>query len=131
MFDWHDFFKLAERLERESEDSPLEEAILRTVIGRAYYSVFCRAQQWINSHPGRFNELSRQRGGSHERVWGLLKAHEAPQLQEVGVRGDALKRVRHRADYTPDWLGDWRIAATDAIRNAQELHDLIDRYFFQ
>lgn len=61
--DSKDFHTIAQKM--FSELSEPEEAILRTVIGRAYYAVYLKTRDWIDQ---KFSEeLSLCVGKSHER----------------------------------------------------------------
>ncbi len=128
MFDSQDFLRLADWLEREGTASGVPEAAYRTVVSRAYYSVYGRARLWVEeqSHAGSLHHVS-VRGGSHARVWQTLLGQPVHELRRIGLRGDHLRSQRVRADYdliaTPDWdnLARW------VIQDAREVPQLLDQ----
>jgi uncharacterized protein (UPF0332 family) len=119
MFDWNEYLVLAERLARDQPN----EAMLRSAISRAYYAVYHRASQYIRS---KSLVLPSQRL-DHKIVWRTIKSGSDLRRQDVGNRGDALKQKRVKADYYGVFQGDLPRSTQDALLEAQELLDLIDK----
>jgi hypothetical protein len=51
-FDWWDYLKVAQELAEQAKDAhpPLQEAMYRASIGRAYYAVFCEARYHLSCY---------------------------------------------------------------------------------
>ena len=94
-----DFYTVAENL--LSNLLPNEEAMLRTVVGRAYYAVYLSTRDWMDS---RFSkELSEAEGNSHAKYTNCLKNLQRTKLDLLLSRFARelceLKDKRHFADY--------------------------------
>lgn len=86
MFDWDEFFALAERLDMEGAD----EATQRTIISRAYYAAYHAASAFV-----RAKGLLRV-SHSHATVWSTLMAQKNADRTNVGLRGNWLRQARAR-----------------------------------
>jgi uncharacterized protein (UPF0332 family) len=96
-----DFLALARRLIEQDSG----EAVLRTVISRAYYSAFLTVRQRLGTEDT-----------SHKRLWaGVEKIN--PSLAEIGQR---LRELRNAADYG-DAIPDLEKEAAICIRRANVL----------
>jgi len=94
-----DFYTTAENLFKDCCSS--DEAILRTVVGRAYYAVYLSTRDWMDS---RFSkELSEAEGNSHAKYTNCLKNLQRTKLDLLLSRFARelceLKDKRHFADY--------------------------------
>lgn len=94
-----DFYTSAENL--LSNLLPNEEAMLRTVVGRAYYAVYLSTRDWINF---RFSkEIKETKGSSHEKYTNCLKNLQRVyfdlSLSRFARELCELKDKRHFADY--------------------------------
>lgn len=94
-----DFYTVAENL--LSNLLPNEEAMLRTVVGRAYYAVYLSTRDWINC---RFSkEIIETEGNSHEKYTNCLKNLQRVyfdlSLSRFARELCELKDKRHFADY--------------------------------
>lgn len=88
MFDPLDFLKLAEELSA----SPGDEAKLRTSIGRAYYSAFLKAREWLKP-----KSLKSYNGPeAHKEVQDDLERYKERMLKD---KLSKLRRRRNEADY--------------------------------
>lgn len=95
-----DFYNVAERLLTSTKNP--NEALLRTVVGRAYYAVYLSTREWVDQ---RFSvEISQTQGNSHERYTNCLKAlqrvHFDLALSRFARELCELKDKRHFADYS-------------------------------
>ena len=89
-FDWNEYYLLAERLKEGDE-----EARLRSAISRAYYSVYCRARNYLIACGVNIPET----GSGHKFVWNHYRKAGGKTLPAIGINGDRLHRNRTRADY--------------------------------
>jgi uncharacterized protein (UPF0332 family) len=96
-----DFLTLARRLMEQDSD----EASFRTVISRAYYSVFLTVRQRLGAG-----------GTSHKKLWVEVEKI-SPALAEIGQR---LREFRNAADYG-DAIPDLGNEAARCIRRANIL----------
>ena len=109
MFDWHDFFTLAEELATRRDV-----ASLRSAISRDYYSVFnaafARAESTVGTKP---RDIS-----SHQWCWNQYRSTPdiTRQCQQLGLNGDRMKRRRVKADYK----------ASDIPRLEEEVQLMLD-----
>jgi len=89
MFDWNQFFVLAQELSLRDDD-----ASKRTAISRAYYAVFHRARRLVVMEGA---QLSRH-GLVHDEVWDIFDACAGPR-RTVARLGRLLRAARRSADY--------------------------------
>ncbi|RKG37349.1 hypothetical protein [Acinetobacter sp. WCHAc060007] len=122
-----DFYTVAENL--LSNLPPNEEAMLRTVVGRAYYAVYLSTRDWINC---RFSkEISDTEGNSHEKYTNCLKnlqrVHFDLSLSRFARELCELKDKRHFADYCigDDDIQD-EINTREAMLQAKKLLNDLD-----
>ncbi|MDV7233102.1 hypothetical protein R4446_00035 [Acinetobacter baumannii] len=131
--DSKDFHTIAQKI--YSELSEPEEAILRTVVGRAYYSVYLKTRDWIDQ---KFPEdLSLCFGKSHERYTNCLiklqQKHMDLRFSKFSRELKGLKDQRHFADYEvgeEDILGkvNTEMALLLAEQLLNDLDLLINKY---
>ena len=95
-FDPLDFFKLAKILHQSPPSSELKEAILRTIIGRAYYSSFLKYRELLRDliMSETYDKIART-GAIHSCVIQLLKVLD----KTMGMFLSSLHRRRREADY--------------------------------
>lgn len=114
MFDGREFLRLA--IEMLSVDG--DEAVARTVAGRAYYAVYHVGRKYIESTGG---SLSRGPAG-HKQLADLL-GRDNEVLVEIL---DRLRRFRNSADYDVVLAIDPATMATVAVSLANEIIGAID-----
>lgn len=119
MFDWEDYLDLADRVAHRWGD----EAAQRSAISRAYYAVYHRASAYVRTN-GFVSPSTKLR---HQDVWRLIRSSTDLRRQYIGNRGNALKVMRIRADYDNPFPDDLHKSTRDALLQARELIDLIDR----
>lgn len=92
-FSWLDYYRLAERLRSENQDSPLYYAHLRCSISRAYFAAFCIARNYlINNHGQKFDGVAED----HVAVRNYFYDHRR---QNIADELDHLRIARNKADY--------------------------------
>jgi uncharacterized protein (UPF0332 family) len=91
IFDWHDFYRLAEDL-RELET----EAARRTAISRLYYAIYWRARIFLENE----GFIFRQNDSSHRQIWQEFK-NRGRTFLAVSISGSKLHLYRVEADYYP------------------------------
>jgi uncharacterized protein (UPF0332 family) len=93
-FDWLLYIKMTEKLLRRKPKG-MEEAYLRTAISRAYYGIFGKLRQDLETRgikfPGNRN--------IHQELIKKLKASSDALELQAGVQLDRLRRERNSADY--------------------------------
>lgn len=98
IFDWEDFWTLAEKLAREAPTQPasLANAMRRTAISRAYYAVFGSAANWLRVHHPT-HPLSGH-GEIHQNVVDFFLFSQLSAHQEIGRSLQRLRGRRNQAD---------------------------------
>ncbi|MEN8406047.1 hypothetical protein [Acinetobacter seifertii] len=128
-----EFYTVAKRLVVELGEP--DEAILRTIVGRAYYSVYLQTRDWINQ---RFPEaIFQAEGKSHEKYTNCLFKLQRDlfdlELSRFASKLLKLKERRRFADYDvgeSDILG--KVNTEEALLLAdqllKDLEKLINKY---
>ena len=118
-FDWKQYLELARELVRlsESSDAGQNEAMLRSVVSRAYYAAFCHARNysrdWLNFQPNNTAD-------DHGRLRAFLKTGKR---RGVAVKLDQLRQWRNEADYSDLVTGDLATMAHYSVIEATKLID--------
>ena len=118
-FDWKQYLELASELVRlsESRDAGQNEAILRSVVSRAYYAAFCHARNysrdWLNFQPNNTAD-------DHGRLRAFLKSGKR---RGVAVKLDQLRQWRNETDYSDSVTGDLATMAQYSVTEATKLFD--------
>jgi uncharacterized protein (UPF0332 family) len=89
MFNWNEYYLLAQELAQRQE-----EAALRSAISRAYYATYCLARNALVQ-----KGFAIPRTNTHKWVWDQFRNDPDAKLQKVGLDGDRLRRARNNADY--------------------------------
>ena len=89
-FDWAEYQRLAERLRHEEG-----EAERRSAISRVYYSVFCRARNYLTDTDFVVSVMG---SGSHQQVWNEFRMRGRTH-NPIGLKGKSLHHNRIKADY--------------------------------
>ncbi|RLI75447.1 hypothetical protein DRP05_14825 [Archaeoglobales archaeon] len=114
-FDWGDYLALAKELAGESN-----EAKLRSAISRAYYSIFCKARNYLH---GKIPLTGKSI--DHKLVSEAFKAKDDDKLKRVGVNLERLRIDRNKADYEDDFPNI--VAQTEMdLLIAQESYEVIE-----
>jgi hypothetical protein len=111
-FAWADYLTLAATLAARTGD----EASLRSAISRAYYAAYNSAVEKAAAHGVSIVRVTGT--GPHEACW--MAYQTVPAVIRVGVTGDRLKVLRHKADYRQVTL-NWAKEAATAVAEAQAL----------
>jgi uncharacterized protein (UPF0332 family) len=89
-FIWQSFAELASSLASEAD-----EARQRMAVNRAYYAAYHVASAYVRAH----DLCSPQQHLTHSLVWRLIRHADNSNSEEIGRRGDALRKLRVMADY--------------------------------
>ena len=112
MFDWSEYLSLANEMVQRPE-----EAAKRAAVSRAYYSVFCRARNWleIQGIPIGHNN------SDHNTVWTAFERLQGKSAKRIGQEGKRLRRARNMVDYdnTVDKLSS---TVRSAMEHAKTIH---------
>ena len=117
MFDWGDYLALAERLAAETDN----EAAQRTAISRAYYAAYHAAAAFVR------DKGMLETGHSHRAVWAAFVADGDRARVRVGWKGHLLKLTRLDADYRRPLSGDLATLTKQAIADARDVIETLDR----
>ena len=118
-FDWKQYLELARELVRlsESRNAGPNEAMLRSVVSRAYYAAFCHARNysrdWLNFQPNNTAD-------DHGRLRAFLKSGKR---RGVAVKLDQLRQWRNEADYSDSMTADLATMAHYDVSEATNLFD--------
>jgi uncharacterized protein (UPF0332 family) len=96
-FIWSDYLDVANTFVNQSRNSNQAEALQRTVISRAYYSVFVTARNYLRDKQKDPNIPST--GDAHTYVSGKFFNNVNQTWQEIGSALFTLRRERRKADY--------------------------------
>ena len=99
-FDWSSYLTLAKELSNKVDEFPDQEAVYRSVVSRAYYSVFCLARNYV-----RDVDRSEFHGNAHKELQDYLKNHPHRPRKKIGNQLRDLHQHRLKADYDDD-LGE-------------------------
>jgi hypothetical protein len=110
MFDWNEYFKLAENFSKQAPYPFGSEAYMRTAVSRAYYAAYHKVRKFAEKTDGvllaeiKNEEISDMRGGNrrrgdHEVMVEFLKKSHASFFNTEGVILDRLRIDRVKCDY--------------------------------
>lgn len=68
----------------------------RNACSRAYYGAYHLAQNYVQFCP---NHTGNFKMGSHERLSGRFKSHGSTSARSIAIMLEAMKKIRHIADY--------------------------------
>lgn len=117
-FDWAEFLAVAEHLHTTPAPGSTREALLRSVVGRAYYAAYGVAKRYAAQ---RLNFRVHDRPDDHERLPGRFISHGLPR---VGVYLQQLREARNQCDYA-DIVDDIEAVAMNALMRAREIMDAL------
>jgi hypothetical protein len=96
MFDWWEYYLLAEELLSQADSSSRKEAMLRSAVSRAYYAAFHRACDYlreVNKYPAR-QEFESNRKETHRLLIDRFMGNpNRPEWNEIGQMLYHLRRV--------------------------------------
>jgi hypothetical protein len=110
-FDWAEFLAVAEHLSTASGPACSREALLRSVVGRAYYAAYGVARRYAAQH---LNFRVHDRPDDHDRLPRRFISHGLPR---VGVFLDDLRDWRNDCDYA-EIVDDLEQVSVDALQKA-------------
>lgn len=119
MFDWEDFFRLAQELAGRDSCEPLNEAAKRTAVSRAYYAAFCAARDHAVQQ---LNYQSQQTGRDHSELQKHLRGLGG-QWKAVADNLENLRKIRNQCDYDQqvsnlDTIASWSLKLASKVLNA-------------
>lgn len=118
MFDWFDYFDLAQELLQHDG-----EAYQRSAVSRAYYAVYCNARNRLQLG----GEYAPQKDETeHTHVWNTFGRGPEPERIKIGELGHRLRERRNMVDYDNciDRLSD---VVDDAMIKASRLKEVLER----
>jgi hypothetical protein len=124
VFDWREFFRLAERLvEDDGQPAPAGpnlEARARSAISRAYYAAYNLAQLRANEVGLDTSPDVEECETDHEACWRAFKGDQSNLNKRIGADGNNLRRLRNQADYQ-ETLRDVLTKAVGAVDDARRI----------
>jgi hypothetical protein len=115
-YDWAEFLAVAEHLHTVPAPGCTREALLRSVVGRAYYAAYGVAKQYVAQHLG-FRVHGQP--DDHARLPWRLISHGLPR---AGTRLHDLRDWRNECDYA-DVVDNLARIALDALEKARQIID--------
>ncbi len=115
-FDWLDYLTLAEYMNSKAGEFPDEEACYRSVVSRAYFSVYCLTRNFVK-------EVDKVTFGSddHHRLQKHLLEHPHRIRNKIGLQLRELHQYRKKADYQ-DNLDEMPVnTASKALTKARKI----------
>ena len=114
-FDWHRLLELARFLQQNADAVQPDEAVLRTVLSRAYYGAFCHARNYARDYLG---FTPRNDPDDH----GRLRAHLRSRRRKGDAdRLDRLRQWRNESDYADELGFDLAVAVLAAMGEADRV----------
>lgn len=114
-FHWNRFLDLARSLQKNTDADNPDEAVLRTVLSRAYYGAFCHARNYARDYLG---FTARNDPDDH----GRLRAHLRGKRRKGDAdRLDRLRQWRNESDYLDELGFDVAAAAVAALGEADRV----------
>ena len=110
-FDWAEFLAVAEHLHTTPAPGCTREALLRSVVGRAYYAAYGVARRYAVQ---RLDFRVHDRPDDHDRLPRRFISHGLPR---VGVFLDDLRDWRNSCDYA-ETVDDLEQVSVDALQKA-------------
>ncbi len=123
-FDWCDYYNLAKEL-NDNED--LNEAKLRAIISRAYYSAFCKSRNYLRDSGDLDlqDKNGRNRHGEHfnvhEYVGREFSNNKNPSWQDIGKFLIALRVHRNSADYHDKFEGKLQLESEMSLKLSKDI----------
>lgn len=114
VFDWREYFNLAQFLQGQSGISYTQEAAFQCAVSRAYYAAFCHARNYAHDQHGfspRSTSEDHQRVRNHFRGRGMV---------EISRKLENLRQWRNSCDYN-DIVPNVPHILTSAIAQSQEI----------
>lgn len=100
-FDWFGYLTLAEHMmnnhDSYPDEEPFREAVYRSIVSRAYYSVYCMARNYVRDVDRR--EFS---GSAHQELQNYLIRHPEKIRKKLGSQLKNLHEHRLKVDYEDD-----------------------------
>ncbi|MBI5516246.1 MAG: HEPN domain-containing protein [Deltaproteobacteria bacterium] len=124
-FDWRDCLILARDRDKPQAPTCLDETRWRAAIGRAYYSAFCPARDFLIAR-GEISPARQDEPRLHADVASRFKSKQDGGCKKIGMYLSTLRDSRNRADYERT-VGGLREMAAQALRYAQWIHEFLDR----
>jgi uncharacterized protein (UPF0332 family) len=125
-FDWLTYLALAEYMNENVSKFPEEEACYRSVVSRAYYSVYCLTRNYI-----RDSDNVTFSSNDHQALQDYLIQHSHKPRKKLGKQLRDLHQHRKKADYDDDLIeqpvNKASIALTYAKKIARGLAELSER----
>ena len=123
-FDWQNYLRLAQYMMDRAVEFPETEACYRSVVSRAYYSVFCLARNCVSEFDG-----ENFYGNDHQALQDHFMSHTHRARTRLGNKLGQLHQDRKKADYDDD-LGEAPVnKAGKALRQANEILEGLAQLF--
>ena len=121
-FDWLDYLSLAKQLIDDSEKSDLKDAMLRSAVSRAYFTVFCLARNYLRDEEEKLIPSK----DSHK--W-LIKQFQGNRTKaKISTQLVRLRDDRNKADYSDSVKNLGKLAESVIIGVINTLENLDKLY---
>ncbi len=116
-FKWIEYFRFSDQIRSQIDSFSCEEACQRSVISRAYYSVFKLAETHMNDN-AKSTEIPMAKT-PHQKTIKYYKDHQDPKRSRIGLNLERLKFIREDADYHVQFeIGNAEKAMETGIKQA-------------
>ena len=116
-FDWQEFLKLAKFLRTYRGREFMEEAGLRTAVGRAYYAAFCPSREYARQN---FDYSPGHTPKDHIDVRNCFQ-RRGDRWVRVATNLDQLRKWRNLCDYEAEIHNNLSVWVQKALRCAEEV----------
>jgi hypothetical protein len=118
VFNWFDYFNLAEELLQHEG-----EAYQRSAVSRAYYAVYCNARNRLQLG----GEYAPQEDETeHTHVWNTFRRGPERERIQIGELGHRLRERRNMVDYE-DYIERLSDVVDDAMIRAHRIRAVLER----
>jgi hypothetical protein len=127
-FDWNDYLTIAKEFKTRTDGqtpSNLNEAMQRTAVSRAYYSMFHLALEYAKNHFG----YNPQRGGPNQAHADIRSEYQkqmaSPDHQEIAQILRRVHKARVDCDYKPEDLGNLTAQLESVVLDADRVQGIL------
>ena len=124
IFNWKDYFLLAQQLVEKANNSSIAEAMQRSAISRAYYSAFIGTLRYLEEN-GLFIPNMDDKNSKHSAVIKMCEAGPERKLRSIGSSLRQLRHKRTQADYEDEFEKITEVVNL-SISKAEKVQQLVD-----
>lgn len=127
-FNWDGYFTIAKKLKNSTDNAKISndvEALQRTAVSRAYYSMYHLAVDYAKTHFG-YRPVKNGQNNFHTEIRSEFKNQLAnPDYQEVGKILFQLYKARVACDYESEGLGNIKSLLGSTIIQSDKIKSIL------